>query len=43
MDTGTVTLTFTLTVLTDGWGKAGRAVVDVPKSYAPNLGENVRC
>ena len=42
MDTGTVTFTFTLAVLTS-WNKTGRAVVDVPKSYRPDLGENVAC
>jgi hypothetical protein len=42
MDVGTVTFTFTLTVLTS-WNKTGRAVVDVPKSYMPNVGENVGC
>jgi hypothetical protein len=42
MDVGSVTLTFTLTVL-ETWDKSGRAVVDVPKSYRPDVGENVRC
>ena len=42
MDVGTVTITFTLSILTS-WNKTGRAVVDVPKSYRPDLGENIRC
>lgn len=42
MDVGSVTFTFTLAVLTS-WNKTGRAVVDVPKSYRPDLGENVGC
>lgn len=42
MDTGSVTLTFTLGVLTELDSNA-RVYVDVPKSYRPNLGGNVRC
>lgn len=42
MDTGSVLFTFTLGVLTS-WNSTGRATVDVPKSYRPDLGENVRC
>ena len=42
MDTGSVTLGFTFGVLTE-WNSSGRAVVDVPKSYRPDMGENVRC
>lgn len=42
MDSGTVTLTFTLALI-DSWGKGGRAVVEVPKYYRPDLGEGLRC
>lgn len=42
MDTGSVTFTFTLGVLTS-WNSTGRAYVEVPKSYRPDLGDNVRC
>jgi len=42
MDTGSVTLTFTLGVLTELDSHA-RLYVDVPKSYRPDLGSNIRC
>lgn len=42
MDVGTVTLTFNFGVL-ETWDKSGRAVVEIPKYYRPDLGEGVRC
>lgn len=42
MDTGKVTLTFTLGVLTELTSTA-RMYVDVPKSYRPDLGEGGLC
>lgn len=42
MDVGTVTLTFTLGVLTELDSHA-RLYVDVPKSYRPDLSEALRC
>lgn len=42
MDVGSVTLTWTLAVLTDLTQEA-RMYVDVPKVYRPDLGDNIRC
>jgi hypothetical protein len=42
MDVGTVTLGFTLGVLTELTSDA-RMYVDIPKSYRPNLGNIYRC
>jgi len=42
MDTGSVTLGFTLGVLTELTSTA-RMYVDVPKSYRPDMGDMVRC
>lgn len=42
MDEGTVTLSFNFAVL-ESWDKSGRAVVEVPKYYRPDLGEGLRC
>jgi hypothetical protein len=42
MDSGAVTLTFTLGVLTELTSNA-RMYVDIPKSYRPNLGNLFRC
>jgi len=42
MDEGSVSLTFDFAVL-ESWDKDGRAVVEVPKYYRPDLGEGLRC
>ena len=42
MDSGTVTLSWDFVVL-ESWDKAGRAVIEVPKYYRPDLGEDIRC
>jgi len=42
MDEGSVTLTFNFGVL-ESWDKDGRAVVEVPKYYRPDLGDGLRC
>ncbi len=42
MDTGSVKFTVTLKTL-ESWGAAGRAYVDFPNYYRPNLGRMVTC
>ena len=42
MDIGFVTFTFNFGVISK-WGKEGRAVVEVPKYYRADIGENVKC
>ena len=42
MDDGTVILSFDFGVITS-WDGMGRAVVEAPKYYRPDLGENLRC
>ncbi|MDP6583600.1 MAG: hypothetical protein QF535_03010 [Anaerolineales bacterium] len=42
MDTGTVKFTVTLMTL-EQWGKAGRAYIEFPNYYRPNLGRMVTC
>lgn len=42
MDEGCVCLTFNFGVL-ESWDKSGRAVVEVPKYYRPDLGDGLRC
>lgn len=42
MDTGTVRFTVTLKTLAK-WGSAGRAYVEFPNYYRPNLGRQVTC
>jgi len=42
MDSGSVTLSFNFGVL-EAWDKTGRAVLEVPKYYRPDLGEGLRC
>lgn len=42
MDEGSVTLSFNFGVLEE-WNKDGRAVVEVPKYYRPDLGDGLRC
>jgi len=42
MDEGAVALTFDFAVL-ESWDKSGRAVVEVPKYYRPDLGDGLRC
>lgn len=42
MDMGSVTLTFNFGVI-ESWDAAGRAVLEVPNHYRPELGESLRC
>jgi len=42
MDEGAIALTWDFAVL-ESWDKAGRAVVEVPKYYRPDLGDGLRC
>jgi len=42
MDEGAISLTFDFAVL-ESWDKDGRAVVEVPKYYRPDLGDGLRC
>jgi len=42
MDTGSITFTFTLGVMAS-WNSTGRAYLEVPKYYRPDLGDGVRC